>query len=218
MDRLLARTGLFALLCLCTVPPLYWKAFSMAASGNVPAAWMVMLVDGPNPTTFSREDDLILLSEAAGNGALPVVQYLIAHGADLNAGGVWGTPIQSAAFRGQLDTVRYLAAQGASYDTPRLYCSIAKEYINHSGVAGARLVLEELPLRGDLAELRERMTIDVEAWEAHKQQDDAERIAYLRDFMRRHPEVLHAPIAPGSMAEYFSRRHAANTAAGGGSN
>ena len=63
-----------------------------------------------NSTTEETQETALTLS--CCGGFLPVVQYLVGKGADIEQGG--STPLMEAAQEGHLDVVSYLITQGAN--------------------------------------------------------------------------------------------------------
>lgn len=56
---------------------------------------------------------------AAVSGKLPIIEYLVEHGADINAVSDTGsTPVRSACFMTHLEIVQYLVAHGADINRP----------------------------------------------------------------------------------------------------
>ena len=76
---------------------------------------------------------------AASHGKLPIVEHLVALGADINArGGIpGGSPLNEAASEGHLDIVRYLVSRGAEMDVsePERNPLFSAIYGGHTAVA-----------------------------------------------------------------------------------
>jgi ankyrin repeat protein len=79
--------------------------------------WYGGFVKNPGPNA-----DMTALQLAARNGDLPMVRFLVEHGADLNAqAGVVHTPLIIAAEKGNLPVVKLLLEHGAAVKTPDLF-------------------------------------------------------------------------------------------------
>jgi aminoglycoside N3'-acetyltransferase len=117
----------------------------------------------PSDSAHIRGDVLSdALYAAARNGHTPVVSYLLAHGADLNAKGVFGaTAIHWAAFNGHAGTVELLKSRGANLSlkdqrfdaTPEGWAREAghtaiAERLRKSRVVGREELIEQLQALG----------------------------------------------------------------------
>ena len=88
-----------------------------AVEGGDVATVARLLDAGASPDTVNRDeegDGESVLSIAAGDGNLPLVQLLLGRGADINADDFWGgNAVTSAAAGGYCDVVQYLVDRGA---------------------------------------------------------------------------------------------------------
>jgi ankyrin repeat protein len=85
-----------------------------ASTGNLPRVKEMVAKVDVNARAF--DDGETALIGAARNGHLDVIEFLLAHGADINRQDAGGTPLFWAAFTGQKDAFDYLRTRGARLD------------------------------------------------------------------------------------------------------
>lgn len=203
------------LLWVCVLRRMYWNVYKAAAEGNIVYTRILCLLDGPNPTFGDGCGGTgSLLNYAARNGSFEVAQYLLDQGADINGGGQWETPVEVAAYFDQLEMVRYLIRRGASYSTAILFWQTKKT--GGMTMDEVRLVLDELSLQGDKAELRERIMLRIEEWQESAGSPWADRadtqvIQYLQDYLQSHPDVASETAAFGRLLPYLIGRSESGT-------
>jgi ankyrin repeat protein/beta-lactamase regulating signal transducer with metallopeptidase domain len=100
-----------------------------AVSQGKPVGEIQKLLDGGIPADPPQDKKFTPLAEAALLGEMDVVQLLVQHGADVNAGGALNpkhpvyvmTPIMMAASEGQDETVDFLLRHGAKFEYETLW-------------------------------------------------------------------------------------------------
>ena len=117
-------------------------ALDEAIQGRHVAVVMALVAAGANVTIINENEESALYA-ASAHGLLPVVEFLLAHGADVDAGSHERTPLMGASYHGHLAIVEVLLANGADVH--------AGDAVAPSGWRSRRTALADASANGHLA-------------------------------------------------------------------